>query len=572
MNNNLLIQENFNESVEVNNPYIPGLNSLESDEIAKHSGSYSVPPLNDFNQSTSLSNDRSLIEIENQITDGNTISSNNYDFLTGTNGSSPLLNVGKDFDLNPDLSTVDINSNRLDTSTSALRSSDSLGEGFNRSSNTILTTPQPTDLSQLSTADANDSDAVVSSPISDRDSSFDGENSGQVTIEALEKNTEIPSNSDIETIDSNLKSDVGTDEEVYQNKQKEYDSIDDDGHHKEHEKEHHGHHKEHDKEHEKDGEGREIEIDSLKKAIAFLKKNDIFNLPKKISEVEIEVETGKKGLNKLLKISQFKDILAKAGLPAGAAELKKLLKGNNEREIEREIKLPNGSTISVKFEAEEGKIGFSLEVEKLLSFVPPPPPLPLPLPLPLPPTSTLDPLITLPPGISASDFTVDQINVLNNPLSQVRRNIRFLRKDQNGCFSGEIDKHLGGPTGSGYATFTTGSKVDFLVFAPNGESVFYDGLIRQGGELFKRFGVPTFPPSRSVAEAKNITDWLNPSKYPPFLRNIELQRQRAEINRGLRVGAQCLYNLSYVAADQNLVNDINQIFPNRSQLPTYFIP
>lgn len=202
-------------------------------------------------------------------------------------------------------------------------------------------------------------------------------------------------------------------------------------------------------------------------------------------------------------------------------------------------------------------------------FVPPPP---LPLPLPLPPTSTLDPLITLPPGISPSDFTVDQINVLNNPLSQVRRNIRFLRKDQNGCFSGEIDKHLGGPTGSGYATFTTGSQVDFLVFAPNGESVFYDGLIRQGGELFRRFGVPTFPPSRSVAEAKNITDWLNPSKYPPFLRNIELQRQRAEINRGLSVGAQCLYNLSYVAADQNLVNDINQIFPNRSQLPTYFIP
>ena len=138
MNNNELIQENFNESLEVNNPYIPGLNSLESDEIAKHSGSYSVPPLNDFNPFTTLSNDRSLIEIENQITDGNTISSNNYDFLTGTTGSSPLLNVGKDFDLNPDLSTVDINSNRLDILTSALHSPDSLGEGFNRSSNTIL--------------------------------------------------------------------------------------------------------------------------------------------------------------------------------------------------------------------------------------------------------------------------------------------------------------------------------------------------------------------------------------------------------------------------------------------------
>lgn len=372
MNNNELIQENCNESVEVNNPYIPGLNSLESDEIAKHSGSYSVPPLRDFNESTTLSNDSSLIEIENQITDGNTISSNNYDFLTGTTGSSPLLNVAKDFDLNPDLSTVDINLNRLDTSTSALSSPDSLGERFDRSSNTILTIPQPTDLTQSSNADANDSDAVVSSPISDQDSSFDGENSGQVTIEALEKDTEIPSNSDIETIDSNLRSDISTDEEVYQNKQKQYDRIDDDGHHKEHEKEHHGHHKEHDKEHEKDGEGREIEIEGLKKAIAFLKKNDIFNLPKNISEVEIEVETGKKGLNKLLKNSQFKEILAKVGLPTGAAELKKLLKGGNEVEIEKEIKLPNGSTLSVEFEVEEGKIGFSLELGELINDSPPP--------------------------------------------------------------------------------------------------------------------------------------------------------------------------------------------------------
>ena len=117
MNNNELIQENFNESLEVNNPYIPGLNSLESDEIAKHSGSYSVPPLNDFNQSTSLSNDRSLIEIDQPITDNNTISSSN-DLLIGKASSEPILDVADDFLLNPDLNTVETSTSGL-TNTSA---------------------------------------------------------------------------------------------------------------------------------------------------------------------------------------------------------------------------------------------------------------------------------------------------------------------------------------------------------------------------------------------------------------------------------------------------------------------
>ncbi|MGF1486558.1 MAG: hypothetical protein ACFBSE_05540, partial [Prochloraceae cyanobacterium] len=97
-------------------------------------------------------------------------------------------------------------------------------------------------------------------------------------------------------------------------------------------------------------------------AIAFLEKNDIFNLPKNISEVSIEVETGKKGLNKLLQNQQFNALLEQLGLPTGNA-LKNKLKGD-EVEIEKEIKLPDGSTLSLELEAEEGQIEFSLEIER----------------------------------------------------------------------------------------------------------------------------------------------------------------------------------------------------------------
>ncbi|MGF1489462.1 MAG: hypothetical protein ACFBSE_20430, partial [Prochloraceae cyanobacterium] len=117
-----------------------------------------------------------------------------------------------------------------------------------------------------------------------------------------------------------------------------------------------------DNEKEKDGDGGEIEIEGLKKAIAFLEKNDIFNLPKNISEVSIEVETGKKGLNKLLQNQQFNALLEQLGLPTGKA-LKNKLKGD-EVEIEKEIKLPDGSTLSIELEAEEGQIKFSLEIER----------------------------------------------------------------------------------------------------------------------------------------------------------------------------------------------------------------
>ena len=117
MNNNELIQVNFNESVEVNNPYIPGLNSLESDEIAKHSGSFSLPALEDFNLSTSLSDDHSLIEMDKPITENNTISSSN-DLLIGKANSDPIVDMADDFLLNPDLNTVST-STGASTNTSA---------------------------------------------------------------------------------------------------------------------------------------------------------------------------------------------------------------------------------------------------------------------------------------------------------------------------------------------------------------------------------------------------------------------------------------------------------------------
>ena len=109
-------------------------------------------------------------------------------------------------------------------------------------------------------------------------------------------------------------------------------------------------------------DGREIEIEGgVNKLLKFLNKTDIFNLPSNISEVEIEVKGGKKGLDKLLKNKQFNKLLDKFGLQKDKLK-RKLRRG--EVEIERKITLPNGSTISLELEAEEGEFEFSIEVER----------------------------------------------------------------------------------------------------------------------------------------------------------------------------------------------------------------
>ena len=140
-----------------------------------------------------------------------------------------------------------------------------------------------------------------------------------------------------------------------------------------------------------------------------------------------------------------------------------------------------------------------------------------------------------------------------------------LTRDQNGCFSAEINPIGGNQEANQYSEFVVGSNTDFLVFAPNGQIAVFDGLVRQTGELSRRFGVPTFPPARSVAEAKNVRF----STFNDIVKGFELTNQRRELTRFISVADQCNYSLSYVARDQQLVNEISNIFPN---LPTFTIP
>lgn len=137
---------------------------------------------------------------------------------------------------------------------------------------------------------------------------------------------------------------------------------DDDGHSKEKEKDKEG---KGDKEKDNEGkDGRQIEIEGgVNKLLKFLDKNDILNLPNNISELEIEVEGGRKGLSRLLKNENFNNLLDKFGLPTDN-KLKRKLRGD-EFEVERKITLPNGSTISLKLEAEEGEFELSLEIERI---------------------------------------------------------------------------------------------------------------------------------------------------------------------------------------------------------------
>ena len=132
MNNNELIQENFNSSLEVENPFVLGTNPFESPDIVNNSGSYSTPVLDSPNEPTNVSETQSLIEVGEEI-NSDTITSSS-DLLTGiTNSAEPLLNVASDF-LAPveadlyllDPSAVSTNSQSHDLSNSGLRDLDSI--------------------------------------------------------------------------------------------------------------------------------------------------------------------------------------------------------------------------------------------------------------------------------------------------------------------------------------------------------------------------------------------------------------------------------------------------------------
>ncbi len=120
MNNNELIQENFNSSLEVNNPFSSAVNPLETTEIVD-TGSFSSPSLDIANEPTATEIE-SLIEIASPINSDSFTTSE--DLLTGTNGkNTALLNVADDL--------VDPNFNLLDPPTEKVTQKDSIAVDLN---------------------------------------------------------------------------------------------------------------------------------------------------------------------------------------------------------------------------------------------------------------------------------------------------------------------------------------------------------------------------------------------------------------------------------------------------------
>jgi len=120
MNNNELIQENFNSSLEVNNPFSSAVNPLETTEIVD-TGSFSSPSLDIDNEPTATEIE-SLIEIGSPINSDSLTTSE--DLLTGTNGkNTALLKVADDL--------VDPNFNLLDPPTESVTQKDSIAVDLN---------------------------------------------------------------------------------------------------------------------------------------------------------------------------------------------------------------------------------------------------------------------------------------------------------------------------------------------------------------------------------------------------------------------------------------------------------
>ncbi|MGF1487106.1 MAG: hypothetical protein ACFBSE_08335, partial [Prochloraceae cyanobacterium] len=352
MNNNELIQENFNSSLEVNNPFSSAVNPLEPPEIVNDTGNFSSPSLDIANEPTATEIE-SLIEIASPINSDSLTTSE--DLLTGTNGkNTALLNVADDL--------VDPNFNLLDPPTEKVTQKDSIAvdlNNFESDNNAKLSdfletnsleiiknlekSDRATEISQKiddlldeDSGEQSDYDALVKRFEASKDSLVEipeddlnstSENGASATANLLEKESnnqeieikEVNNNNSASKSDedSGEESDSEEDDDKKEGKgdrdiedKKDKDRNGD----KDNEKEGKGDRDgdgdgDKDNEKEKDGDGGEIEIEGLKKAIAFLEKNDIFNLPKNISEVSIEVETGKKGLNKLLQNQQFNALL-----------------------------------------------------------------------------------------------------------------------------------------------------------------------------------------------------------------------------------------------------------------------
>jgi RHS repeat-associated protein len=172
-------------------------------------------------------------------------------------------------------------------------------------------------------------------------------------------------------------------------------------------------------------------------------------------------------------------------------------------------------------------------------------------------------------------LTPAQDERLRSPRNQVAPKFKYLAPDPSSCedkdndrkkcYTGQLPMHQGGnaTSGAGQSTYVTGSSGDFIIFAKDGSSAFFDGLVTTRGELFRRFNVST---QRHVAEVKIVTG----SVKKPFLRSIDLNTFTAEGFADLRVAQQCNYSYSFVVSDDSFAKDLQQRFG--SAIPVYTIP
>jgi hypothetical protein len=174
-------------------------------------------------------------------------------------------------------------------------------------------------------------------------------------------------------------------------------------------------------------------------------------------------------------------------------------------------------------------------------------------------------------------FTEEQLEIFTNKRSKVTQYKDRLKRDRNStpdpnkcgnkkkcsCFVFELPFHLGGSdtVGGRYATHVSGSKGDFLMFAPDGKFAFFDGLVKSNGQLSKQYGVST---TRHVIEAKA---W-NYGSYKIGLKKAKLPQLIAETAYDFSVARQCNYKYSVVTSSPTLT----RYFSAASAIPIYHVP
>jgi hypothetical protein len=174
-----------------------------------------------------------------------------------------------------------------------------------------------------------------------------------------------------------------------------------------------------------------------------------------------------------------------------------------------------------------------------------------------------------------SPFTIEQQTVLANKQAEIYKYRDKLRVDNESvpnpnkckrkCFTYELPNHLGGnPLASRYATLASGSRGDFVVFTPKGDSAVFDGLVKPRG-LIAQAGATT---NRHVIEAK-LWDWDNSEKYTRSKKRSRLNELVSQANYDLYVARQCKYTYSVVVSNWNLKKDFNKVSKN---IRAYYIP